>query len=64
VSFNATDGVTNSNIQNELFQTLTTTSNGLFLGDFQLSESPSASASILSFTGMYGIQLTTYQIID
>ena len=51
VSFNSTNGVTAAIVQNELFQTLNATNKaGLFLCDFQLSDSPSADASVLSFT--------------
>jgi hypothetical protein len=52
LTFNSTDRVNAANAQNELFQTLNKTSDGVFLGELQLSDNPNADGSILSLTGM------------
>ena len=56
VSFGNKNGVSQSIVQNELFQTLNATNGGLFLGDFQLSDNPNANASLFSITGISRMQ--------
>ena len=56
VAFNRTDGVNSSNVQTVLARTLTLSSQGVFLGNFQLSTDPSQRLSALSFAGKSGIR--------